>query len=56
MDSCGAKVVLPESNVLDLLRENKIPFSIGAGFIRFPDNETFDTAKKFLGSYKIYDE
>lgn len=56
MDACGVKVVLPESNVLDLLRENKIPFSIGAGFIRFPDNETLDTAKEFLGSYKIYEE
>lgn len=52
----GVKVVLPEDNVLNLLRENKISFSIGDGFIRFPDNETFDVAKEFLGSYKIYEE
>lgn len=52
----GVRVVLPENNVLDLLMENKILFSIGNGFIRFPDNETFDVAKEFLGSYKIWEE
>lgn len=55
-DTYGIRVVMPENNVLNLLRENKISFSIGDDFIRFPSNKIFNAAKEFLGSYKIYEE
>ena len=55
-DYGGIKIVMPENEVLDLLRVHRIKFSIGDGFIRFPDNKTFGRAKEILRSYKIYDK